>query len=389
MSSMFLEYGNSHLHKYGETLCGDYVIVRKNGGITTTVLSDGLGSGVKAHILATLTSQILCTMLSNDMPIDQCVYTIAKTLPVDQVRQLAYATFTIFQVDEQGNAYIAQYDNPKAIILRGGKNLEYETQKSVVYDKEIYETRLKLLENDVFVMMSDGVEHAGLGKLTQNSWKHRDIVQFVEQNYYDGISPKELSTLLCETCNNLYLGRPDDDTTVVCYKLKKRSVANLMIGPPEDEKQTSKIIGEFLSLPGKHIVCGGRTTRAVAHFLGQPIKNSGSQEDPSIPPVSYIEGIDLVTEGVITLGRVSEIAGKYTSYDCYKMENKSDAASLIVKILFEEATDVNIYVGKAISPTHTDSSGNYSLSIYMKEALIKELVGCLKETGKNVKITYC
>ena len=84
-------------NKNGETLCGDQCALEWDGNDATVILSDGLGSGVKANILSTLTATMLTTMLKGSVPIDECVTTVAETLPMCKERKLAYATFTILQ----------------------------------------------------------------------------------------------------------------------------------------------------------------------------------------------------------------------------------------------------------------------------------------------------
>ncbi|MEG0229654.1 MAG: serine/threonine-protein phosphatase, partial [Oscillospiraceae bacterium] len=153
MNNLFVENGFVSLNKNGESICGDFHTVVRNGKTTTTVLSDGLGSGVKANILATLTSKILSTLMAGNLSIEDCIYTMATTLPICKVRKMAYSTFTILQIDSMNIAYIAQFDNPTAIILRKGKYLDYPSSRKVIGDKEIYESHISLQKDDMIFLM--------------------------------------------------------------------------------------------------------------------------------------------------------------------------------------------------------------------------------------------
>ena len=162
MEKLFMENGYISLNKYGEQLCGDRVEVKNNpSGDFTMVLADGLGSGVKANILSTLTSKIIATMMDSDMTVEDCVTTIAQTLPVCSVRQVAYATFTVIKVHGDEVSLI-QYDNPDVIMLRDGRSVDYERTEKTIAGKKIYESRFPARLGDVFVAMSDGVIHAGV-----------------------------------------------------------------------------------------------------------------------------------------------------------------------------------------------------------------------------------
>jgi serine phosphatase RsbU (regulator of sigma subunit) len=163
MEAQFLESGWASVSKHDEKLCGDFFKTFENRGRQVFVLSDGLGSGVKANILSTLTATILGTMLSRGIPLDECIATVATTLPVCRTRKLAYSTFTVLQI-ERGTAYLAQYCNPPAILLRQGRNLDYAHDVHFIGEKEILESHVQLATGDILVVMSDGVAHPGGGQ---------------------------------------------------------------------------------------------------------------------------------------------------------------------------------------------------------------------------------
>ena len=195
--------------------------------------------------------------------------------------------------------------------------------------------------------------------------------------------------MLLEECNRLYGGEPGDDTTVCTVKIRQRQPVNLMIGPPSDPKDVQKMMSLFFSKAGKHIVCGGTTSTLAAEYLGKKVEvGLPVYIDPDVPPTSKIEGVDLVTEGVITVSKVLEYAKNYLA-DNQRYTDwsyKKDGASLISRMLFEEATDINFYVGRAVNPAHQNPNLPINFSIKMR--LVEELSDCLKKMGKRIKVSY-
>lgn len=389
MNNLCTDSGCLSINKYGEQLCGDHVeIVEGDDHSIVLVLADGLGSGVKANILSTLTSKIISTMMANHMSIEDCVTTVASTLPVCEKRGIAYSTFTIIHVIDNKIAQVIQYDNPHVILLRDGINCDYEMTSLQIGDKNILQSTIELTPGDVLVAMSDGAVYAGVGKKFNFGWQRKNIIEFLEVAYENHFSSKMLSTILLEQCTQLYGGTPGDDTTIAAVKIRKREQINLLIGPPSKPQDLETMLRDFFLLEGKHIVCGGTTSSLAADYLGAELKTGLEYQDPEIPPISEIKGIDLVTEGVITINRVLYYAKNYLEdNDCYlQWSYHKDAASRIAKLLFEEATDINFIVGRAINPAHQNPNLPISFSIKMR--LIDELSECLKSMGKRIQVSY-
>lgn len=390
MNNLWTDFGYISLNHVGEQLCGDRVeIIGDNENSMTMVLADGLGSGVKANILSTLTSKIICTMMANGMPIEECVDTIVKTLPVCSVRKVAYSTFTIIRITNNSVAEIIQFDNPNVILLRGGKSVEYPIISRVIEGKTILESKIPLQLHDVFIAMSDGAIYAGVGKSMNFGWQRENIIEFAERVYDDTLSAKLISSLIVDECNKLYEGEPGDDTTVAAVRIRERAPVNLLFGPPADPKDCTKMMTLFFSKEGKKIVCGGTTSKIAADYLHEPITTSldyGS--DPDIPPVGHVKGIDLVTEGVITMSRVVQYAKEFlNNSDLQNMWSlQTDGASLIAQMLFEYATDINFFVGKAINPAHQNP--DLPITFGIKIQIVHELTECLEKMGKQVKVSY-
>jgi hypothetical protein len=406
MNEICTDIGFVNLNKHGEELCGDHVeIISPENRPAVMVLADGLGSGVKANILSTLTAKIISTMITNSLAVEDCVETIAAALPICKVRQIAYSTFTIVRITSN-QAEIIQYDNPYVILLRQGKNFEYQKTAETIEDslaykddsgigggsarrKTIYKTRIKIREDDTFIVMSDGAIHAGVGRSLNLGWQRENIISFMEDVYDRKYTAKTLSSMLLDKCNALYGGEPGDDTTICTVKIRRRQPVNLLIGPPASPGEVPKMMSLFFSKEGKHIVCGGTTSALAAEFLGKPLETGIPRYiDPEIPPTAKISGVDLVTEGVVTIHKVLEYAQDYIGDNgSYAQWNAGeDGASEIARLLFEEATDINFYVGRAINPAHQNPGLPISFSIKMR--LVDELAVCLKEMGKRIKVSH-
>ena len=389
MNDLCADIGYKSINHYGEQLCGDHVdIVSQDDSSTVIVLADGLGSGVKASILSTLTSKIISTMMSEGLSLEDCVETIAATLPICSVRGVAYSTFTIIRLCNNEAAEIIQYDNPKVIMLRDGQNYDYPTTELNIGGKKILRSSVKLCENDFIVAMSDGCPHAGIGTAFNFGWKREDIISFLEPLSLVGYTAKNLSTVLVDECNKLYGNQPGDDATACVVRVRKREPMNLLFGPPSNRDDCNRMMSLFFSKEGKHIICGGTTSSIAAKYLGKPLKASLNFERSDVPPIAELEGVDLVTEGVITVNKVLEYARDYLeNNEAYEQWSyKRDGASLISRLLFEEATDINFYVGRAINPAHQDPDLPINFSIKMN--LVEELTKCLQRMGKKVKVSY-
>ena len=389
MNDLCAEIGYKSINHEGEQLCGDHIdIVEQGADSTVIVLADGMGSGVKASILSTLTSKIISTMMAEGLPLEECVSTIAATLPVCSVRGVAYSTFTIMHIINSRTIELIQYDNPHIIYIRDGALFDYAKTELSIGGKTIYKSVIRLQEDDIIIAMSDGCPHAGIGIAYNFGWKWEDIAEYMLGMSEGGFTAKVLSTLLIDEVNRLYGGKPGDDATACVIKIRKRVPMNILFGPPSDRDDCDRMMSLFFSKEGKHIICGGTTSSIAAKWLRKPLKPQLSFERSDVPPIAELEGVDLVTEGVITINKVVEYANDYInnndSYEEWGYSN--DGASLISRLLFEEATDINFYVGKAVNPAHQNPDLPINFNIKMN--LVQELSKALKLMGKRIKVSY-
>lgn len=387
---LFIDVAYDNLIKKDEELCGDRVEVIRLEDSTIIVMADGLGSGVKANILASLTAKIASTMLKEGADIYETVDTIVNTLPVCKVRNVAYCTFTLMKIYNDGRIYIAEYDNPPFFLIRSGKGIEMDKKESIINEKKVVESEFKLQEGDVLTVVSDGCIHAGIGNILNLGWSWDNVQNYLIRNTQCRRSSKNIAKDLIQVCWDLYGGKPGDDTTVVCVKVRKPEFIDLFTGPPKDELNDSYIIREFMKGTGKKIICGGTASNIASRELGLELKANLDFYDKDVPPTATMDGIDLVTEGVLTLSKAIEKLSNYEAsfaHQEYSCDLKGlDGASRLVKMLIEDCTHFNLWVGKAINPAHQNPNFPIDLSIKLK--LVDQLVECMKRLGKYVNINY-
>ncbi|SHO52876.1 SpoIIE family protein phosphatase [Anaerocolumna xylanovorans] len=378
------------LNKIKEELCGDKVELLKTVDSDIMILADGMGSGVKANILATLTSKILGTMFLNGASIDDCIETIAKTLPVCQVRQIAYSTFSILQVSHDGQVYLAEFDNPSCIVIRKGKIFSLPFTERVLENKVIRECRFQAEQNDCFILMSDGVIHAGVGNLLNFGWSWQNVAEYALSAAKETLSASRLANTLIKACDDLYMQLPGDDTTVAILRITQARSIDLFTGPPYNPEDDTRLIHDFIHSQGKKIICGGTSANIASRILKRPLVTSLNYTDPSLPPIAKMEGIDLVTEGVLTLSRALDLIKQYkdgpVDEQFFEELDKDNGGSRVAKYIIEDCSILCLFVGKAMNEAHQNPSLPFNLSIRLH--LVDQLKEAVTAIGKEVHIQY-
>jgi hypothetical protein len=382
----FIDFAFGSLNKAGEELCGDKVEFHRAEDSVIAVLSDGLGSGVKANILSTLTAKIAITMLKEGLSIEEVVDTVIHTLPVCQVRKLAYSTFTIVKIDKAGNVYAVEFDNPSMFFIHDGKIQELKSKLVEINGRRIKESSFVLQEGDTLIFVSDGVIHAGAGNVINLGWGWKEVAGYIERVAADEQSSKAIANQVLKACDALYIGKPGDDTTVVAMKMIRPKEAALFAGPPQSAAKDVEVVKKLLDTKGIKIVCGGTAANIVSRELKEEIETSFEIFDRAIPPTAKIKGIDLVTEGVLTVkGAVKRLERVRVSNDLQFLNGK-DGASRLAKMLFEECTHLKMLIGRAVNPAHQNPDFPEELSIKLR--VLKELKEVLESLGKIVEMEF-
>ena len=380
-----IDFGKVSLNKKKEKICGDYYTIITEPESAVLVLSDGLGSGVKANILATLTAKMLSIMIAGKVAIRTAVKAVADTLPVCSVRNLAYATFTVM-VAQENEICLLQYDNPDAILLRNGKSIDYRRDIQMFGEKEIHQSYFQFQEGDLLILMSDGVTNAGMGKTTYGGWGREEVVKFCEQRWREEISAQEMASAIGNAGLDLNLEETNDDLTVLVMKGMKKKVVNIMVGPPADREDDRSYFETFFQKEGMHVVCGGTTAKLVADYLHTKVINIPDSGSEDVPAMSEIKGIDLVTEGLLTLQKLMEYYEDFSEDRLYfnRLIKKKDGAAELFRILFTEATEINFFFGNALNENYTA----LHIDREKKKELALELIDNLEAEGKKVKICF-
>ncbi len=381
---MFLEVGTASASKYNEELCGDNIEIVFNNESTIIVLSDGLGSGVKANILATLTTKIASGLLEKGIPIEEAVETIAKTLPVCQERQLAYSTLTVLQIFNNGRAYLIEIDNPTSFFVDNKNNIsKIDVKKRKIGEKEIKEAHLQLNEGESIMLVSDGVIHAGIGGVLNFGLGWDGVAHHLQDVVNEYESSNKMAKRMVELCEAYYCMKPGDDTTVAIVKSREKREVTLFSGPPKDKRMDKEVVNKLMAASGTKVVCGGTTSKIVARCLDAQLEVETDYYDFDVPPICKIEGIDLATEGLLTLNKSIE---RIKEVDCYEdLERKEDGATKLAEILLKSDA-IKLLVGMAVNPAHQSLKLPEDMAI--RKQIIKELIYCLKEKDKEISIKW-
>lgn len=378
----YIEIASTQLNKKGQAICGDVFLSKKiqEENRIITVLSDGLGSGVRANVLATLTATMGLNFTIERYPPEQTAQTILDTLPVDKNRKISYATFTIVDSDADGETRIVNFDNPPILIIRGRKLFQPDVRKKSLDSKpgtirELVYSSFQAKIEDRIILISDGVSQSGLGTATfPFGWDVPDISEWVcrvlEQE--PGISASDLAGRIAERAhaNDIYSAK-DDISCIVIYFRHPRKLL-LCSGPPYHPADDHRLAMTVESFNGQTVLSGGTTAEIVSRELGREIEVSLESLSADIPPVSVMQGIDLVTEGVLTLGRVSARLEEGVKLPV----RGKDAASALLSLLLNN-DQIFLLAGTRINEAHQDPSLPVELEI--RRNVVKKIKRLLED----------
>jgi hypothetical protein len=386
MDKTFIEIGHKNLQKQGQEVCGDVFMSRKlqEEGRTIAVLSDGLGSGIKANILATMTASMALNFTIANQPVERSAQSIRDTLPVDSERKINYASFTISDIEYDGETTILEYGNPQFLVFRGKDLMGREATENHNTD-QIEVSHFMAQKEDRIILFSDGVSQSGIGRADMPfGWEIEDLKQFVSGHLanHPHMSAQKLARLIVNRAHlNDTFSAQDDISCSVIYFRKPR---NLIVcsGPPYKKEKDATMAQTIQSFNGTKIICGGTTAQIISRELECEIEADLTSNDLELPPVSHMDGVDLVTEGILTIGKVSEWL---ESKDPDEIDNKNAAGQIINHLLVHDK--IIFLIGTRINEAHQDPSLPVELEI--RRNVIKKIAQILEEKYlKEVHIQF-
>ena len=379
------EIGIVQQNKRDNTVCGDRVAVTREGDRVQIVLSDGLGSGVQANIASTLTSKLVSGLTKRGFSLEDCFRSVSAVLPVTKKHGLAYATFTLVSTEGR-QVRLVQYDNPPAIFLRDGVSLEYPSQLQTVLDKTFQDSLLTMRSGDMLVLFSDGVSEAGRGVTTYSGWDRLKMEDYLLRSVQPDDYARHVAANIVSAVQALDLFEFHDDTTVVVLRLRERLAASLLIGPDDAWQPDEDVLRSFFALEGVHVICGNGALHAAAAYLGTAPRVLRETVTEALPPVSEIDGVDLAVEEEQTFPEALSLLVRYQQDGLMSLDlgRAQDGASLLLKLLAEQASEVNIFFHAAsISGPGADSD------VSLRPEQILHLRQLLTELGKTVSLVFC
>jgi hypothetical protein len=385
--SIFFEVYPMSLNRQGEELCGDQAKVLRTQEKTMVVLSDGLGSGVKANILARLTTEIILTMLREATPIEDVVETVVGTLPVCKTRHVAYSTFIIAEIYHQTHRFkLTNFDSPQAFYIAGGRLTPLEFSTRMVHDRMLRISEGVLSHGDFLGLASDGVLHAGVGKIMNSEWGWDQIGSYIQKTLMlQASSARAVVDMVIQKTRGLYGGDIGDDATLVGVLAHKPSPLIVFTGPPSDKSLDDKCAHRVLEFQGRKVVCGGTTSEIVARMVGETVETDVSTAREDIPPIGSLTGVDLITEGVLTIAKalklIEECAG-----NVYLLPLDRNGAALLARELLK-ATNILFLVGESNNPYYQNPLLPRNITI--RHNLIDLVAAALHGLQKEVVIEWC
>lgn len=385
---MFVDVDCAQLKKYNQNAYGDYFVSKRypDEGRLIAVLSDGLGSGIKANILSCMTATMLLKFVEGEVNIRKAAEIIMNSLPVCKVRRISYSTFSVIDCDDEGNVKIVEEGNPDFVWIRGDEVMQPEAVEVVsknFKNRKMKTYKFKVELGDRIIFCSDGVTQSGLGTPRLKLGLRREgLIQILKDKLseYNEISSFNLSKHIVNQAKNIEVDRlPKDDVSACVLYFREPRKSLIFTGPPYHQSKDAQFSKEFDNFSGHKAICGGTTANLVSRELGRPIKTESEISIGNLPSCSYMDGVDLITEGILTLTKTLE-------YLEFGLSSEKNAAVNLLKFLLDSDC-INFMVGAKLNQAHYDPS--LPIEIEIRKNIIRKMSKVLEEKYfKKVSVQY-
>ena len=384
---MFIDIACSQKKKYNQNAYGDYFTSTRfpNMNRIVAVLSDGLGSGIKANILACMTSTMLLKFMEKNSDIENSCEIIMNSLPVCKVRGISYSTFSAIDCYENGKAKIVEEGNPDFIWIRNGEVLKPEYQ--IIESKDFKNRKMRvyniqLEKYDRIIFCSDGATQVAMGtKAYPLGLERSGLIKLIlnKLNQDSEISSKDLSEYLVRQIQLIAPNKElKDDTSIVSLYCRNPRESLIFTGPPYHQEKDNYYAKTFMEFAGKKAISGGTTANIISRELNIPVITDVSSSTGKLPGLLKMEGVDLVTEGILTLTKTLE----------YLENGKSEqnAAKILMEFMLNSDC-INFLVGAQMNKAHYDP--NLPIEIEIRKNIIKQIAKVLEEKYlKKVNVQF-
>ena len=386
---MFIDIDCHQVKKYNQNAYGDYFVSKRypDEGRLIAVLSDGLGSGIKANILSCMTATMLLRFIEDEqISIKKAAKIIMNSLPVCKVRHISYSTFSAVDCNDEGDVKIVEEGNPQFIWIRNNEVMqpEFELIKSKTFkNRQMKVYKIKLRLGDRLIFCSDGVTQSGLcGGRLKLGLRREGLIVLVKDKLdeHPDISSTELSQYIVQQAINIETSRqPKDDISACVMYFREPRESLVFTGPPFHQNKDAEYAMMFDTFKGKKAICGGTTANLISRELNRPVTMEKTISIGKLPACSYMEGVDLVTEGVLTLTKALE----YLESGTYDIDN---AAGKLVKF-FLDSDCINFMVGAKLNQAHYDPA--LPIEIEIRKTIVKKIAAVLQDKYlKKVSVQY-
>jgi hypothetical protein len=375
-----VEIETAQSSKRADWPCGDLVGCQRNEAATSLVCADGIGSGIRAHIAAELCVSRLLELLRLGTSLRKAVNSVVRSMERNREPGSVFAAFTVARILNDGMTTVLGYEAPPPALLTRRHAVLLPSRSVELGGTLVTESECYLEPGEGLLLMSDGITQAGIGRGMSLGWQTEGVLRFADSCLSDGHSPRELAALVHNHVRQRW-GEGGDDCTAVTAWCRRGQILNILTGPPSVRANDGATVRRFMQAEGLNVVSGGTTAEVVARVLGKPIRMARDPSNSVAPPHYEIPGIDLVTEGAVTLNQVYNVLGENLD-DFTEISGVTELCALM-----HVADRINFTVGQA----KNQSSGDMSFrqcGILTRDHIVPLIAEKLRTAGKLVVVEW-